>query len=218
MLRSRFEYAIVRRIRSGTAFVSVCSPLVARLRKVSLFQVTPELSVLLASVGRGDRAAFKTLYDRTSAKLLGVALRIVRDRTLAEEVLQESYLRIWQKAATYEPAAGKPMSWMIAIVRYRGIDVARQRTEVLLAPDEDGRDWLDMVPGTDDQEATLIDRDRLERCLGLLEAPQRDCIVLAYCSGYSREELSARFERPVNTIKTWLHRALGALQSCLDAP
>lgn len=189
----------------------------AHSRDTALPQASPELSMLLAAVTRGDRSAFKALYDRTASKLLGVVLRIVRDRALAEEVLQETYLKIWQNASAYAPGVGQPMTWMMAIARHRAIDVIRKRTEVLREPDENGRDWLESVKGVENPEAGLIDRDGLGRCLDRLEAPQRDCIILAYCHGYSREELAARFERPVNTIKTWLHRSLGALKACLEA-
>lgn len=186
-------------------------------RDTVLLAPSPELSMLLAAVSRGDRAAFKELYDRTASKLLGVVLRIVRDRALAEEVLQDAYVKIWQNAATYAPGLARPMTWMIAIARHRAIDVIRKSREVLPGPDENGRDWLESVARPEDPEATLVDRDGLGRCLDRLETPQRDCIVLAYCHGYSREELAARFERPVNTIKTWLHRSLGALKACLEA-
>jgi len=177
-----------------------------------------DLSVLMAAVAEGDRLAFKHLYDRTSARLLGIVRRIVRDRPLAEEVLQEVYLRIWERAGTYRTEAGTALSWMISIARHRAIDVLRQRKEIVLAPLEDGEDWLERVAGPGDGETDLEDRDRLRHCLQRLEEPQRSCILLAYCDGYSRDELATRYEAPVNTIKTWLHRGLAVLRSCLEAP
>jgi RNA polymerase sigma-70 factor (ECF subfamily) len=177
-----------------------------------------DLSVLMAAVAEGDRLAFKHLYDRTSARLLGIVRRIVRDRALAEEVLQEVYLRIWERAATYRTEVGSALTWMISIARHRAIDVLRQRKELVLAPMDDGEDWLERVAGPGDGEADLEDRDRLRRCLQRLEEPQRSCILLAYCDGYSRDELATRYETPVNTIKTWLHRGLAVLRTCLEAP
>ena len=170
----------------------------------------------LAAVAQGDRRAFRALYDATAPKLFGIALRIVQDRALAEEVLQDVYLRVWRNAASYAAEAGEPMAWLSTIARYRAIDVKRQRREVLVGPNEDGQDWLDGVPDGRDAEAAFVEGDGLRRCLGRLEDTQRACVVLAYQDGLSREELAERFGRPVNTIKTWLHRGLNTLRACLD--
>ena len=175
-----------------------------------------ELPRLLEAVARGDRQAFRAVYERTSAKLFGIILRIVRDRALAEEVLQDVFMRIWQNASGYSPDVARPMTWLISIARYRAIDVARTKREVLPGPTEDGEAWMSFVPDPRNSEAQIVNRDALYRCLSQLEETHRHCIVLAYCEGYSREELAARFERPVNTIKTWLHRGLAALRTCLD--
>ena len=176
------------------------------------------LAALIAAVAKGDQGAFKMLYDATAPKLFGLVLRIARDRAVAEEVLQDVYLRIWRNASTYTAEAGLPLTWMASIARHRAIDVLRQRTEVLIGPNEEGQDWLDTVMEARDLEADLIDADRLRHCLGQLEAAQRQCLLLAYYEGYSREELATRFDKPVNTIKTWLHRGLGVLRTCLDRP
>jgi RNA polymerase sigma-70 factor (ECF subfamily) len=109
------------------------------------------------------------------------------------------------------------MTWMISIARHRAIDVVRGRRIVQLAQDEDGLDPLESVPEPRDREAEIIDTSRLRLCLGQLDAVQRRCLLDAYYEGYSREELSIRFGKPVNTIKTWLHRTTATLRSCLDA-
>lgn len=175
------------------------------------------LSVLLGAVARHDRAAFKELYEQSCARLFGSVLRIVRDRALAEEVIQEAYLRIWEKAATYRRESGPPMTWMVSIARNRAIDVIRKRKDVLIGAAGDEDDWLERIPA-ETNEVDIADREGLRRCLERLEEPQRNCIVLAYCGGYSREELAMRYERPVNTIKTWLHRGLAVLRTCLETP
>ncbi len=177
-----------------------------------------ELARLLAGAGRGERAAFRALYDRTAPKLLGVVLRIIRDRAVAEDVVQDAYLRIWQNAASYAPEAGQPMTWMASIARNRAIDVARRRREVLVGPTEDGEDWFALLADPRDREGDFLDADGLRRCLARVEEEQRRCIVLAYMEGWSREELAERFGRNVNTIKTWLHRGLASLRACLGAP
>jgi len=174
------------------------------------------LAALIAGVARQDRRAFKALYDATAPKLFGIVLRIVRDRAVAEEVLQDVFLRVWQNAATYAPEAGQPLTWLASVARYRAIDVVRRRREIAIGSSEEGDDWVESIVDLRDGEAELIDRDRLRHCLGRLEEAQRTCLVLAYCEGFSREELAARYGRPVNTIKTWLHRGLLSLRGCLD--
>ena len=173
---------------------------------------------LLAQVGRGDAAALAQLYDLTSPKLFGVILRIQRDRGLAEDVLQDAYLRIWQAAGRYDPATGRPLSWLCTIARNRAIDGRRRKgtAEVQGSRKDDGEDWVARLMDPHDDAAAFMDRDALGTCFGRLEPMHRDCVVLAYCEGYSREELALRYDRPVNTIKTWLHRALAALKSCLE--
>jgi RNA polymerase sigma factor (sigma-70 family) len=176
-----------------------------------------DLATLIAGTARRHDPAFAQLYASTAAKLLGVILRIVRDRAMAEDVLQEVFLRIWQNASTYAPESGRPMTWLIAIARYRAIDFIRQRRFETLPPNEDGSDPLDAIAEPRDRERDIIDTDRLRLCLGQLEAPQRRCVLEAYYEGYSREELASRFAMPVNTIKTWLHRGTQTLRTCLDA-
>ena len=191
--------------------------LVCITRRRSVSTSTGDLAPLMAAVSCADRAAFKQIYDRTSSRLFGIVLRMVRDRPLAEEILQDVYLRIWQRAASCDPACGDPFNWMVAIARHRAIDMMRRHRDVLKEPDADGRDWLEDVAGEADPERMQMDRDGLRKCLGQLEANARECVVLAYSFGYSREELAVRFAAPVNTIKTWLHRGLSALKTCMDA-
>ncbi|AWN52964.1 sigma-70 family RNA polymerase sigma factor [Methylobacterium sp. 17Sr1-1] len=176
------------------------------------------LAELIARVAAGRQDALRTLYDRTAPKLFGLVLRIVRDRGAAEDVLQDCYLRVWQNAAGYAPEAGRPMAWLAAIARHRAIDWVRRRSEVPMpASDDEDDDWLARVADPRDSEAEFLSRDALLTCLDRLEPVQRDCVVRAYCEGLSREELALRYDRPVNTVKTWLHRGLASLRGCLDA-
>lgn len=173
---------------------------------------------LLAEVGNGDAEALAQLYDLTSPKLFGVILRIQRDQGLAEDVLQDAYLRVWQAAGSYDPTVGRPLPWLCAIARNRAIDSVRRRgaAEVQGPSEDEGEDWVARLMDPHDGATAFMDRDALRICLSRLETMHRDCVVLAYCEGYSREELAQRYDRPVNTIKTWLHRALAALKSCLE--
>ncbi|MDP4025153.1 sigma-70 family RNA polymerase sigma factor [Methylobacterium sp. NEAU 140] len=174
------------------------------------------LRLLLAGIGRGEADRLAELYDLTSPKLFGLILRIQRDRGLAEDVLQDVYMRIWQAAGTYRPEAGPPMPWLVTVARHRAIDSVRRKTEAQGPESERGEDWVARLIDPRDGAAALMDREALLACLGRLDPAHRDCVVLAYCEGLSREELAARFGRPVNTIKTWLHRALAGLKTCLE--
>ncbi len=145
-------------------------------------------------------------------------LRISRDRATAEDVLQETFVRIWRHAPRYRLDSGRPITWMAAIARNAAIDAVRQR-RVVDARLDDGVDG-DALAFVADESALAVhpaDREALRTCLGRLEDEQRQCVLLAYQEGLSREELAERFKRPVGTIKTWLHRALARLKDCLDA-
>jgi RNA polymerase sigma factor (sigma-70 family) len=176
-----------------------------------------ELADLVRAVAAGDRAAYRRLYDATAPKLFGIVLRIIRDRATAEDVLQDVFLRVWRNAASFAPEAGVPMAWLASIARNRAIDVVRQKTFVLPDTDEEDIDWQERIADPRDREADFMDIAALRHCLSGIDEPARSCVLLAYYEGYSREELAARFERPVNTIKTWLHRSLIALKSCLES-
>lgn len=175
-----------------------------------------DLAGLLAAIADRDEAALRALYERTATKLFGIILRIQRDRTQAEDVLQDVFLKIWQSAGSYAPSAGAPLPWLCTIARNRAIDGLRRRREVPMPSGESGEAWMERLVAPGDGEGAFLDRDALVACLSRLDPDQRDCVVLAYCEGWSREELAARFERPVNTVKTWLHRSLAALKTCLE--
>jgi RNA polymerase sigma-70 factor (ECF subfamily) len=177
----------------------------------------PELVSLLAAVAKGDEAAFEKLYAATSAKLYGVVLRILRRPELADEVMQETYLKIWNGAAQFDSALASPITWMVAIARNRAIDLARRKTDVSV---EDMPDALELAADVPDPLAARERSEEVKRlldCLGRLEPEQRQLVLLAYYDGLSREQLAARFKRPVNTIKTWLRRSLLAVRGCLGS-
>lgn len=172
------------------------------------------LDALIAATAEGDRRAFGELYRRTSAKLYGVILRILPEGNRAEDVLQDVYVRIWHAAQSYDLARGRPITWLAAIARNRALDVVRQGMSA------GRRRIVDVDP---DELAAIVD-DRpdsgevaaLRQCLQGLNPEHRDCIILAYVDGASREELADRFGRPVGTIKSWISRGLVALRGCLN--
>ena len=174
-----------------------------------------DLVDLMGGVAAGDRAAFETLYRRTSAKLFGVVLGLVGRRGVAEEVLQDVYVRIWERAGTFDPSRGSPIAWRAAVARNRALDELRRvRAGPAVEPSAEAdaaSDAPDVLQGMENDERlrTVI------ACLGQLDPEKRDAVLLAYYRGYSREALSRRYGRPVPTIKTWLHRSLFQLRQCL---
>ncbi|MEQ8285655.1 sigma-70 family RNA polymerase sigma factor [Thalassospira sp.] len=177
---------------------------------------TRDLENLLRQSRNGDTNAFEHLYHATSAKLFGIVLRILRNRAQSEEVLQDIYVRIWQKAADFEPGRASIITWMATIARNRAIDIVRrQRPEV----DIDDAD-IEMMASTDsvfEDVALASDVRQLENCLAGLEDDRQNMVKLAYLEGWSRAELAEKFAQPVGTIKTWLHRSLRQLKECLGS-
>jgi RNA polymerase sigma-70 factor (ECF subfamily) len=172
---------------------------------------------LIGEVARGNKSAFARLYGLTHAKLLGVALRILRDRALAEDVLQESYVKVWRYAASYDRAIASPMTWMATIVRHGAIDALRKRQlEALGSEDE-----MAMVASGDPDPVEEMHLARLRpkalAAFAKLPEEKRRLIMLAYLRDRSRQELSTRFGVPANTVKTHLRRALLELRATMFA-
>jgi RNA polymerase sigma-70 factor (ECF subfamily) len=178
--------------------------------------LAPVLADLVRRVGRRDRAAFAELYDLTSAKLFGVILRIIRQRDVAEDVLQESFVAIWERAADYDPVRGSVMSWLATIVRHRAIDQLRRRAHRAEDRSEGEEALLGLVAGAADSADRGAELGALRRCLGELEAEPRRAVLLAYAYGFTHEELAAKLGTPIGTIKSWIRRSLERLKRCLD--
>jgi RNA polymerase sigma-70 factor, ECF subfamily len=182
---------------------------------VSPDDAAEHLARLLGRTALGDRAAFAQLYAASRSKLFAVSLRIVRDRSLAEEVLQDSFVSIWKHAAGYARAKSAPMTWMAAVVRNRSLDVLRRTRE---EPDADGSLAANLV---DESAAPARDVEARERahslhdCLDELDAEQRQSIALAFFHGLSHSELAGHLGRPLGTVKTHIRRGLLKLRDCL---
>ena len=177
---------------------------------------TAEIADLIARCALRDRKAFRDLYGRTSAKLYGVTLRILRDRSDADEALQEVYVKIWQRADRYVPGGYSPISWLVAVARNHCLDVLRARKPQ--SEDIDmALDVADAGPNPEQAEAARGERTRIDNCLDQLDTDKADAVRGAYLDGYSYEELSARHNVPLNTMRTWLRRSLLKLRECLSA-
>lgn len=180
-----------------------------------------QLTMWLAAVARRDAAAFRALYDATSPKLFGFALRILIKRELAEDVLQESFVSIWNNASGYQSSLAAPMTWMTTIVRNKAFDALRRLDhaveidsdtfdqEVMRALESDDPTPLETLQLSDDSKA-------LARCLSRLEGLHRQAIALAFYHDLSHSEVAERMKQPIGTIKTWVRRGLMRLKSCLS--
>jgi RNA polymerase sigma-70 factor (ECF subfamily) len=178
--------------------------------------LTPaELVWLIAAVAKGDEAAFERLYGATRAKLFGVVLRILRRQDLAEEVVQDAYIKIWNGAGQFNPALASPITWMVSIARNRAIDMVRKRGEASI---EDEPAAMEVASDTPDPLARREMTEELKRllaCVGRLEPDRQKLVLLAYYNGWSREQLAEKFSTPVNTVKTWLRRSMIEIRECL---
>ena len=174
-----------------------------------------ELVWLLAAVAKGDKAAFERLYGATRAKLYGVLLRILGRPEMADDVMQETYLKVWQMAGKFDPTVASPITWMVAIARNRAIDIVRKKGDVSV---EDSPEALGVAADTPPPLARREMTEELRRllaCLGKLDPEKQRIVLLAYYSGWSREQLSHKLDIPVNTIKTWLRRSLIEIRECM---
>jgi RNA polymerase sigma-70 factor (ECF subfamily) len=167
---------------------------------------------------RGEAFALRALYEYESRRLLGVAMRIVRDRDAAHDVLQDAFLQVWQRAATYQRELGSARGWLYTVVRHRALDVARRSGREVAAGDAleaiaDAR----QAHENSDAHDTLphADAAALERCLGKLDERRRNCILSAFVEGWTHEQIAQQTAAPVGTVKSWIRRGLIALKECL---
>jgi RNA polymerase sigma-70 factor (ECF subfamily) len=187
------------------------------------------LSEWLARCAIGDRQAFRSLYEATAPRLLGVIARLVGRGALAEDLLQDVYVRVWKAAGQFRPGAGSPMAWLAAAARYRAIDHLRSREsrpEVAVAdlhssgednPDDDPTSRLpDPGPGPAGAFEAQAQAGAVHRCLQGLQGSQQQSISLAYYQGLSHGEIAAHLGAPLGSVKTWVRRGLIALKECLE--
>lgn len=173
------------------------------------------LSDMLGRVATGDRAAFEEVYRRTSVKLFGVCLRILPVRQEAEEALQEAYLSVWRRAASFDPSRGTAMTWLITLTRNRAVDRLRAGGKIATAPVELAEQVPDAAPSASAMLESSEDEERLAYCLGTLETGDAGLIRTAFFEGSTYAELAARAATPLGTIKSRIRRALIRLRECL---
>jgi RNA polymerase sigma factor (sigma-70 family) len=184
--------------------------------------LTPDehLIALLDRIADRDEAALRELYDITSRKLYGLALKMVGRVDLAEDVLQECYLNVWRIASDYRASLSPPLGWMSVIVRSRALDMLRRLSSQMdgklqSIDDEESQQIASSEVGLLDAAMAGEQAGALNNCLSKIEAKQRDVIVWAYFRDMSHSELASQFDLPIGTIKTWIRRGLAQLKSCM---
>ena len=173
-----------------------------------------EMVWLLAAVAKGDAEASGRLYEATRARLYGVVLRIVRRPELAAQVMQDAYTAIWRRAHEFDAQTATPITWMVAIARGLALDLVRTQPgiEEASATSDVGAE----ESGPANRQITEELR-RLLACLGELEPEHRRLVLLAYYSGWSREQLAARFETGLDNVRAWLRGGLLRIRECLGS-
>jgi RNA polymerase sigma-70 factor (ECF subfamily) len=176
-----------------------------------------ELAQALKACAAGERAGLAVIYRSEAARMVTIAERILRRHDLAEEIVQEAFLQIWNKAWQYEPGRGSARGWLYAIVRSRALNALRDgRREELTETDslerlqDEGADnlYVDLFDQLDSQS-------RLRACLSRLDSLRRKTVMMAYVSGYSHGEIAGRLKLPLGTAKAWIRRSLSALRECM---
>lgn len=176
-----------------------------------------DLEAAIRACAGGDRAGLQRIFDREAGRLVAVAERILRRRDLAEEVVQEAFIRIWKNAHQYAPERGSARGWINAIVRNRALNLLRDgKREELVAEDR-----LESLQDSDQLDQIMaswhrLDRNsRLRECLGALDETKRHGILMAYVGGYTHGEIAGRLRIPLGTTKSWIRRGLSALRECM---
>lgn len=181
----------------------------------------------MIDVGQGDRTAFAEVYRLTSARLLGVVMRVNSHRGEAEEVLQDVYVAVWHLAAQFKQIRGDGLAWLVGVARNRAIDSVRlrqRRPQQAWCGDafDDAEGPYDGMacPAAGPHElcSRASDATALAACLAALSAPQRHSIILAYYEGLSHAEIAQQLGRPVGSVKSWVRRGLMELRERFDAP
>ncbi|MEO7065430.1 MAG: sigma-70 family RNA polymerase sigma factor [Rhodanobacter sp.] len=176
-----------------------------------------ELNQLLLQTGRNDQKAFAELYKRTSSKLFGVCLCMLRDRGAAEEVLQETYTTVWRRAASFDAVKASAITWLVTLSRNKAIDRLRQHREELLDDPARFDELVDEQATPASDAETGQENQRLQQCLDELEPQQQSSVREAFFSGATYNELATRCKVPLGTMKSWIRRSLMQLRTCLDS-
>ena len=181
------------------------------------FPINTKIEPLLAQIANQQEASLKRLYELTNAHLFALALRILKQRDLAEDCLQMAFVKVWHKAQQFDATKAKPMTWLNAIVRNQALDLLRQnKHQQLHDTDDNTLNELADQSSSQEQQVTLAQEQRaIHQCLAKLKEQQRQCLQLAYFEGLAHPLVAARLDQPLGSIKTWIRRGLLELRECL---
>ena len=179
----------------------------------------PDLEKLLAYSALGDHQAFAAVYDATRRRGWAICLRLLQDRALAEDALQDAYVKVWHQAANYRPTQGAAEAWLATVVRNTCLDKLRAlKREPVESMDamHTPLDPVDGAPGPEQRLERSLSHGSLDRCFEQLKPQQRELLTHSYVMGLSHGELAARTGMALGTIKTIIRRAILALRACLE--
>ena len=172
---------------------------------------------LVALAARSEQSALAELYDRYGRTAYGLALRVLRDQTLAEDAVQEAFLTIWRTASRFMPERGKASTWILTLVHRRAVDLVRREDRRRAEPLGDDREAS--PAGSAEDDAWLrFERERVQAALRQLPDQQREALELAYYGGFTQSELAERLGQPVGTIKSRMFTGLARLRELLAEP
>lgn len=174
----------------------------------------------LAACAAGQAPALRRLYEQEAARLLGVAMRIVRDRGWAEDIVHDAFINIWTRAASFDATRGSARGWIFSVTRNLALNAVRDRSREVDVGDDaasaiDAQAGLEAWRDTADAFDWRASAGRIEHCLGQLEPVRRNCLLHAYVDGLSHSEIASRIGAPLGSVKAWIRRSLGQLRECM---
>ncbi|WP_271912117.1 sigma-70 family RNA polymerase sigma factor [Vreelandella alkaliphila] len=175
----------------------------------------------LARCARGEQAALQQLYRQEGARLLGVVMRIVKDRGMAEDIVHDACLNIWQRADSFDPERGSARTWIFSIARHLALNAIRQRDREIRVDINDPAELADDDTFQQSLSTTAEAFDwqtgqQMDECLQQLETERRNCVLHAYVDGLSHAEIAAHTGAPLGTVKAWIKRSLLRLRECMS--
>jgi len=172
---------------------------------------------LLALVARGDREAYARLYDSYAAPAYSLALRIVRDRELAADVVQDAFLTIWNQASTFDASRGQPSTWILTVTHHKAVDIVRREQRRRAEAIDEAHETPDTGAPVEEQAWQAVAREQVRAAMSKLPDPQREVLELAYFAGYTQSQLAERLAVPIGTVKSRTFAAMNALRDLLAA-
>ena len=170
----------------------------------------------IAECARGDQAGLKAIFDAEAPKLIGVAMRILRRRDLAEDAVQDAFVQVWKKAAQFDPERGSGRGWIYTIVRHRALNMLRDSRREIVSEPGDLDTHIDRDRLVAQSFDRLADSSALRQCLDQLNSVTRQCILMAYVLGLTHGEIAGKIDAPLGTTKSWITRGLRSLRECLS--